>query len=93
MIKNFDVPLKNIDGSEIKENDKPVHASQIIANALLAPDNASGQEKAERYALSLEIYKGGDVDITVDNLAKIKELVGKAYAPLIVGQIYSIIDA
>jgi hypothetical protein len=66
----------------------------VVVEALLRPDDKlSGKEKAERYILAVKIHTSPkEIDLTVEELAKIKELVGKVFAPLIVGQAWQMLE-
>lgn len=102
--RNFDCNIKDLDGSDVLEKKKlpdgteasgpgtAISMKSIVTSALLAPDDATGLKKAERYAMAVRLQKGGDIDFTVDELSEIKELVGKFFPPLTVGQIYALIE-
>ena len=91
---NFDRNTQNRDGSDIMESDKPVTFSTIILNALDAADTeASGVEKMERHAIATKVFNGGDIELSTEEISKIKSCVGKHPYPLIVGQIFSYIES
>ncbi len=95
-IKNFDIALKDIHGDDIIEGDKPALMRTAVVNALMgtiANENIPGEEKAKRYDLGLKINKGGDIDLTVEELATIKKLVGANFGTLVVGQVFNFIDS
>ena len=52
----------------------------------------AGEEKLKRYKLAMLIYDNDAPELSIEDLAKIKELVGKAYVPLIVGQVWSMLE-
>lgn len=69
----------------------------IAMNALLGTyedeRSLTGKEKAERMQLALKINKRpSEADLTAEQLAKLKELIGKAYGPLIVGRAYELLE-
>ena len=72
--------------------------ASACVQALMAvfPDeqNLSGVIKAERWALALKILGsyGEPVDLTVEQVASIKAVVGKAYGPAVVGRAYQLLD-
>lgn len=93
MTKNFDLVLKDLDGTIIKTNgEKDFTMKDAVINALLQvfPDeqNLEGTEKLKRYNLATRIHKGGDLVIETEEIALIKKLIGKAYGPIVVGPIY-----
>ena len=91
---NFTKKLRNIDGKPIKDKDGTITLSSISINALLAQtkEEVEGKEKVEQYDLALKIRDNKDADLTVEEIAKIKELVGKIFPPLIVGQTFKMLD-
>jgi len=54
----------------------------------------SGDKKVERYDLAMKIHKSPDglVDLKSEQVTLLKELIAKAYGPLMVGQAYEILD-
>ena len=90
---NFNQPIKNIQGEEIKD----LTLKTVSVEALLAtfPDeqSLSGEEKAKRYLLATRIYANPEeLDLTIEEIAKIKQLIGKGYGPLVVGQAWEILE-
>lgn len=91
MIINFSESIKNLAGNSLKENGKEISIGNICANALLfedKDDKMTGQEKLERYELAKKIFEKEKVDLTIEEIAKIKEIVGKYSSTLVVGQVY-----
>lgn len=96
MLINFDTVMKNLNGSEITENDKPVAMKDFVVNALLSiqgEPNLAAQEKFERGLLATKVYDGGDLELTVEEIATVKKTIGLYYPPLIVAQIYKHIES
>ena len=90
---NFNQPIHNIQGEDIKD----LTLKSISVEALLATfsdeQSLSGEEKAKRYLLATRIYADSEgLDLTVEEIAKIKQLIGKGYGPLIVGQTWEMLD-
>ena len=90
---NFNQPIKNIMGEEIKD----LTLKTVSVESLLATfdDERSllGEEKAKRYVLATRIYANPEeLDLTVEEISKIKQLIGKGYGPLVVGQAWEILE-
>lgn len=51
-----------------------------------------GPKKFERYQLAQKLYDKKSTDISVDDAKLIKDLVGKAYGPVILGPIFLAIE-
>ena len=94
---NFDQALKALDGQPIMNETQQVTLKTVTVNSLLAlfqdEQNLSGEEKAKRYVLATRIYANPDIDLVAEEIALIKKLIGKMYAPLIVGQCFNILDS
>ena len=65
-------------------------------NALMASDpndNPSGEEKAKRFTLGMKIHSASEpVDVSAEDVALIKKLIGKVYTPLVVGRAYELLE-
>ena len=73
----------------------PITLGGIVAQALLAQypnDQTSGAEKHRRYKLWFAVKAGGLQDLTAEDIAMIKDLIGKGWAPLIVGQCWEMLE-
>lgn len=68
----------------------------VALNALLTlipGENVEGEEKAKRYALALRIHGATEpLDLTAEEVAKIKQLAGRIYFPLVVGRSYELLN-
>ena len=91
---NFDQTFRNLDGSTPAEG--ALTLARAAAEALCHPgargDTATGEEKFKRGLLAMKVGAGGTHDLTVDELASIKKLVGEAYGPLIVAQAWPMLE-
>jgi len=54
--------------------------------------NLSGEDKVKRYDMAIKIQSMSKVDFTPEDLSLIRKLVAKAYSPLIVGQVWKLLD-
>jgi hypothetical protein len=52
----------------------------------------AAEEKVKRFRLAEIAAKGGEREVKVEDAALIKALIGKAFAPLVVGRAYDIIE-
>lgn len=94
---DFSTTLLGLDGKPLKEGDKEVRLGEFCATALLTPyqdeKELSGDEKVKRFKIAEKIYNGGEQDLTIEEAALLKKLVAKAFAPLIVGRIYGLLES
>jgi len=89
--------LKQFDGTPLKDmvNGEAVDATvrQAVVNALMAPvEGDDGVAKVRKYELAMRVYKEEEVDLTVEEAAIIKTAVGKSFAPIVVGQLFNLLD-
>jgi hypothetical protein len=98
MKRDLQQPLHNLlNAPLLDEEKKQVMLSTVCVNALMNsyPDEQTltGKEKADRYHVAMKIQANpGRVDLTVEQLTLLKLLVGKAYGPLVVGQVYDLLE-
>jgi hypothetical protein len=75
--------------------DKPFTLGFACVEALLLnhpKEEVGGNEKLDRYLLAMRIRQGGRVELSSEEISKIKELVGAAYSPLVSGQAWLLLD-
>lgn len=96
MRRNFDKVILGLDNQPLYHEAKVLTLAGAAINALLANydgENVSGTQKHERMKLALAINdKPTEVDLTAEQLAKLKELIGRAYTPLVVGRAYDLLE-
>lgn len=94
---NFNQSFKQIGSEEPlpnPESKEPFILKDAALAALLAPEEKqTGEVKAKQWVLATRIYANPeDIDLTVEEISKIKELIGKGYGPLIVGQAWEMLE-
>lgn len=68
--------------------------TQALTNNYKDDQELSGNEKVKRFTLAQKIYrkKETSVDLKVEEITLIKNLIGKSYGTLVVGQIWQILE-
>lgn len=98
MIINFEQLLKRIDGTDLElEGGKSGTLKHFAIEALqfVWPDerDLDPNKKCARWLLATRIYANpSKIDLTVEEIAEIKKLIGKAYGPLVVGQAWEMLE-
>lgn len=100
MTRNFSTTLKTITGADMKRTEAPdspfATIGDVIGDALLAlgdgDRNLSGEDKNKRYKLWKKLAEGGEKSISVEEASIIKQVVGAAFGPLIVGQVFEFLE-
>ena len=84
-----------------KGSDKPTEfedmtLKDVIVNSLLGEfegEKLTGEQKLERYKLAMKIQDGkSEIDLNSKDVVLIKDLIGKAWSPLISGQAWELIE-
>lgn len=94
---NFNSQLQDTHGKPLMAGTEGVTLGYMIGQALLFDnpnDRIGGAEKHARYKLWQRIKDGGEHEITIEEAAKVKQLVGDlpGVSPLIVGQCWDILE-
>lgn len=93
---DFNIELKDMNDKPIMEaKDKPLTLDKVCVNAILSeiPDEkTTGEQKLQRFKLAKKIYGAGEIDIASEEIVLIKDKVGKLYLPLVVGQVFLILE-
>lgn len=94
MMINTDVKILQITGEPVKD-DKGNSATvkSVILDALSTPiQNEMGDVKFRKYGISKKIFDNEPVDLSAEEISLIKELIGKFYAPQVVGFIWNYLE-
>lgn len=96
MKRDFDAVLKGYDGAPLLESGKEVKLGSPAVTVLLAQfqdeQSLRGEDKFSRYKLAERIGQGGVQDVSAEEIALLKSLIGKAYPPGIVGPAYEALE-
>lgn len=97
MKRDFSTQLKSLDGEPLVNQGKPFTLGAAVIGALMTPfdDEAhiSGEQKFNRYNLAVKINAPSAAEVSAEEIAQMKLVVGKAYGPLVVGQVFNLLDA
>lgn len=95
---NFNTVLKDITtGEAMLSGETPLTARKIAVDALLATfpgeETMEGTKKVELFSLAVKVSGSGDeCTLTVDEVAQIKDRVGRGYSPMVVGQVWPLLE-
>lgn len=97
MKRNFDFVLKDLNGADLKQSADEVLTMKAVSITSLmgtheADRNISGDEKLKRYLLAVKINAGGEVELTAEEIAQLKSLIGRAYGPIAVGPAFLFLE-
>lgn len=94
---NVDALLLSGRGQPVKSEDKPpqeITLGFLIAKALWTVQlkDDTGETKYKRGVLAERVSHGGVIDLSAEEIALIKKIVGEAYSPLVIRQVYDLVD-
>jgi len=82
-------PLKESVNGEAKD----VTLRMVVVNALLSPvEKDTGMKKMEKEELARMVYQNDSVDLTIEQVKLIKDRIGEMYAPIVVGQVWRLLE-
>lgn len=88
--------LTDLSGEAMNGTNGPLTLRSACVDALLGTyqDEASlsGEEKYRRFQLAAKLSGSDEVDLTAEEIAQLKKLVGRAWAPLVVGRVYELLE-
>lgn len=93
----IDQPIKNFDGTPIEaEVGKPFTFRTVIENALNMQDNGNpltAEKKLYSFQIGVKLFskKLAEYDLTVDQIAFLKERVGQFYGAIVYGRFLELI--
>ena len=96
MIVNLSAILLDITGKQIKQAEVAQTVGSIAVEALQIFDTRdtaiTGDEKVKRWKLACRIHGQDQAEISIEEAKLIKDLVGKYYGPVIVGQVWESLE-
>ncbi len=86
--------ITDLAGEAVKDGEKDLTLSTVCISALLTPEQGEqpATEKVSRFHLAEKVYDSGEQDLSVDDVALLKKLIGKLYPPLVVGRAFAVLD-
>ena len=93
---DWSTPIRALDGTVItlSETDKsPLTLSKVSVDAMLATvqgEQLMAEDKSKRFAIAMKVQMGEQ--LTIEETALLKKVIGQVYGPLVVGRAYQIID-
>jgi hypothetical protein len=88
--------LKSLKGETLQDGESDVSLRSVATAALMMvyPDEQAvgGEEKFSRYKLALRMNADSSVELTPEEAAKVKQLIGKAFGPAVVGPAYELLN-
>lgn len=93
---NFDAVLHHIDGKPLKTQESEMTLKTASVESLMAiireDEQATGAVKLARYELAVKVNAGGEVDLTPEEAAILKDRIGKVFGVAVVGPAYKLLN-
>lgn len=80
---------------KVSESLKVITLGFICVNSLLSEvkdERSTGEDKVKRYELAKAIHMGDELDVPAEGIVMLKERIGKSYLPMIVGQVFNLLE-
>lgn len=93
MKRNLDTPILKLDGAEYA--DKPtlkLICFTAIAEPLPGDEKLTPVDKLKLYALAQKLHAGGVVDLSAEEIAQLKDRIGRGYSALVVGRAFELLE-
>lgn len=87
--------LKGLDGKPLVNQGEELSLGGVMGSALLmvyTDETIGGDVKFKRHQIAQRLYGKKSVELTIEDIALIKELIGKAYGPAVVGPAYILLE-
>jgi hypothetical protein len=99
-LKNINTIIKDINENPIfrdKDCQEPATFKTLLIDCLVAnyadEKDLSGQEKFNRFQLAQKIINADEIiDLPVEEVSKLKHLIGKAYSTIVVGRMFLFLE-
>ncbi len=86
-------PIKENIGGKIQDADLKFYSVfSLTGNPKDPTKQINGVEKLKRFELAQKINKGGEIEVTVEEITLIKQLIGEYLPIIIVGRCYELLD-
>ena len=93
---DFNAPIRDAAGNAMSDGDNPATLASISSGALFAPlpndHKLEPARKAEYGALGIKLFEGGEHELKVEQIAMLKDRIGRVYAPLVVARAFELLD-
>lgn len=92
---NLNFVLKDEKGNPVVNDGKELKSKDIIAFSLLSSHDSqkvTAQDKFKRYETWKKLGHEEYIDLACEEISKIKEIIGEIYPPIIVGQLWDLLE-
>lgn len=95
-LRNFDLPAMMRGNVTLADDEgRPIIWKTLAVQALeteLPDEKLSGKERYDRCVLADRIAKGGNVELTLEELSRLKEMMGRYFRTPIVGPAWRFLE-
>lgn len=93
---DFSKQILDLSGVALQEGEKALTLGAVAASGLLAQfaneANLAVSTKLTRYQIALKVATGALQDLTAEEVTALKDVIGRAFNPLVVGRAFDILD-
>lgn len=93
MIVDVEQPILDLNNKPAIRDGKPFTLKDAAQESLLIPkeQDLAPKDKLDRFTLAMKL-NSGRVDLTMEEIVKLKEVVGTVQGPLVYGRVVELLD-
>ncbi|KKN29313.1 hypothetical protein LCGC14_0845230 [marine sediment metagenome] len=87
--------LKGLDGKPLVNQEEELTLGNVMGTALLmvyTDEQIGGDVKYKRHQIAQRLYGQKTIELSIEEIALIKDLIGKAYGPTVVGPAFDMLE-
>lgn len=92
---NFDQGLLGLDDKPLEDGEGPITLGRVAVEVLCGMEQGekvTGEQKLARFKLAQRIRRGDPVQVSVEEVALLKERLAKFCPPVVMGRCWEILD-
>lgn len=92
---DFSKAIIGLDGEALTNQGKDHTLGSVAVDALMLMvdgQKPSGKESFKRHRLATKIYDKSDVDLSIEEIALLKKLIGNVFGPAVVGPAWNLLE-
>ncbi len=92
---DFSKAIVGLDGEVLTNKGEDHNLGSVAVDALMltiSGDKLNGKESFKRHRLATKIYEKSNVDLSVEEIALLKKLIGNVFGPAVVGPAWNLLE-
>lgn len=85
-------PILDLNGNQVESLTLRAVIVAACINHLRTDDGLRGDTKAKLFSIAMKVHQEDEPDLKLEELTLVKERIGMAFAPLIVGRAWQLLE-